>query len=165
MLQKKLSKRPKEMVQITVPKSRLRRPFPLLWGLMALGLFMAFATITLIQLDNLNSDEIYQARMDTYNSDQQAYDTAIKAHLDCVNAVKAREVYRGMFEGISSMFEKSANLPVELFPMSAEAKVYQQTLLQSIQEFITEPLDDELKPRDLGECPKVPDSRPTKPER
>lgn len=103
--------------------------------------------------------------MDTYNSDQQAYDTAIKAYLDCVNAVKAREVHRGMFEDISSMFEKSANLPVELFPMSAEAKVYQQTLLQSIQEFITEPLDDELKPRDLGECPQVPDSRPTKPER
>lgn len=103
--------------------------------------------------------------MDTYNSDQQAYDTAIKAYLDCVNAVKAREVYRGMFEGISSMFEKSANLPVELFPMSAEAKVYQQTLHQSIQEFITEPLNDELKPRTIEECPQVPNSRPAKPER
>ena len=81
-----------------------------------------------MQFSQINADKIYQARMDTYQSDEQAYNLAIRAYLDCESGVKARETYRGIFDGISTMFETSANLPVELFPMSEEAKIYQETV-------------------------------------
>lgn len=165
MLQRKQLKKPREMIQIMVPKSRLRRPFPLLWGLMSLGLFVAFAVITLMQFSQINADKIYQARMDTYQSDEQAYNLAIRAYLDCESGVKARETYRGIFDGISTMFETSANLPVELFPMSEEAKIYQETLLASVDTLIQVPLAESLAPRDVKDCPQIPASRPVKPEK
>lgn len=165
MLQEKQSRKPKEMVQITVPKSRLRRPFPLVWGLMALALFVAFALVTLLQFSQLNADKIYQARMDTYQSDQQAYNLAVSSYLDCESAVKARKAYRNIFDGISVMFTTSANLPVELFPMSEEAKIYQNTLLTSVEDLIQKPLEDDLQPRSLNDCPKIPLNRPEPPEK
>lgn len=159
------STKPEEMIQVWVPKKRMRRPFPLMWGLAALGLFALFAVITQLQFSRLSQDAIHEARLDTFDSDLRAYEVAQKAHDDCIASIQTREVYRGIFGGIASMFQRNADLPVELFPESERAKEYQAALTTGIQEYIVIPVELGLPPRLESDCPKVPTEEPQKPER
>lgn len=143
----------------------LRRPFPMLWGLLSLLLLTAFAVVTQIQFNRLNSEKIYNARVETYNEAVKVYDGALKANQDCITSIETRETYRTIFAGISSLFRKVGDLPVELFPQSEPAKQYQQALADGVNEFITMPVEENLKPKKLSDCPPAPTEVPLKPTR
>lgn len=157
--------RPEEMIQVTIPKSRIRQPFPLRWGLASLALFALFAVATQIQFSRISADKLFDARMDTYQSDVEAYEAAEKSIEECITLIKVRETYRTIFTGISDLFVRTADLPVELFPTSGPARIYQEALKQEIDNLITQPVENGLPPRLLKDCPKLPENKPVKPER
>ena len=159
------STKPKEMIQILVPKSRIRRPFPIMWGLASLALFALFAVVTQLQFSRVNSEKIYQARLETYYSDIRAYDTAMNAHNTCVDSIDVRETYREIFTGVSELFQKGADLPVQLFPDSHEALEYQSSMSSSIIELISTPVAEGLPPKLIEDCPPAPTYFPVKPEK
>ena len=165
MLPRKPLTKPEEMIQIQVPKSRIRRPFPLMWGLVSLALFGVFAAVTLLEFSRINSEKIYQARLDAYYSDLRVYDTAVDAHNTCIDSIAVRETYRNLFAGVSSLFQKSADLPVQLFPDSKEALAYQSSMSVSIIELISTPVAEGLPSKEPGDCPDMPANVPVKPEK
>ena len=75
------------------------------------------------------------------------------------------ETYRGIFEGISHLFEMTATLPVDLLPTSETAVIYRDKLLRGIEELITIPVAEGLPPKLLDECPPMPVERPERPQR
>lgn len=164
-LTKQHDKNEKEMIQVWVTKKRMSRPFPLRWGLAALALFATFAVVTQIQFSRVADEKIYQARLDTFRSDERAYDVALKAHSDCIASIDIRETYRTIFGGVSALFQKTADLPAQLFPGSPATLAYQEELTRDIITLITEPVKEGLPPKEASECPKVPPEPPKRPER
>lgn len=156
-------KKPEELIPVLLPKNRMRRPFPLRWGIAALALFALFAVATQLQFSRISNEKIYQARLDTFRSDERAYDTAVKAHEDCLEAIETRETYRGIFDGVAELFSQTADLPVELFPNSPEAFEYQRQLASAVNELITQPVEEGLPPRVESDCPQIPKNKPVKP--
>lgn len=154
-----------EMIQILVPKRRLSRPFPLYWGIAALALFATFAVVTQLQFSRISNEKIFQARVDTYQSDLRAYDFASQANENCVTSIETRETYREIFGGVSRLFDTTAGLPVFLFPQSEEAKIYQEALKVEVARLITNPVEEKLPPKVIEDCPVVPSTEPTYPER
>lgn len=164
MLVRKRSKKPNEVIQVWVPMKRMKRPFPLLWGVLTLALFGAFAVVTQLQFNRISDHKIYEARLDTYHSDEKAYDTAVKAHYDCITSIETRETYRGIFTGIGTLFQDYAALPGQLFPLSTEAQEYQRQLQEAIDNRITNPLAENLPPKLPEECPPLPAEKPVRPQ-
>lgn len=164
MLVKKHSKKPDEVIQVWVPMKRMKRPFPLLWGLLSLALFGVFAVITQVQFNRISDSKIYAARLDTYRSDERAYDAATQAHYDCIGSIETREIYRGIFTGIGTLFQEYAALPGQLFPLSTEAQEYQRQLAEQIDIEITDPLSENLPPKKPEDCPPLPTDVPVKPQ-
>lgn len=128
-----------------------------------MGLFCLFAVVTQIQFNQLADDKIFEARLDTYATDLRAYDSAVQAHETCVNSINVRETYRGIFDGISDMFQRTADLPIELFPESAGAAAYQAALTAEIEENITNPVEQNLQPIQEKDCPPLPTQVPERP--
>lgn len=154
-----------EVILVEVPKSRLRRPFPLWWGLASLALFLAFAVVAQLQFNRLNDERLYRARLDGYETALKGYESAVQAHNDCVDGLGRSAGLRNILGGVSALFELTASLPVELLPNSEEARIYREKLLLGIQQLITVPLDKDLPPRTEADCPPMPDKKPEKPER
>lgn len=146
-------------------RSILRRPFPLVWGLLSFVLLVAFAVITQVQFNSANAEDIYQSNLRTYEAELKVYENAVRENRDCKNAVATRDTYRRIFDGIGDLFQIQANLPVSLFPESIAALEYQQTITQGIIDLIEDPVEAGLPPRDVADCPKVPTSEPVRPER
>lgn len=130
-----------------------------------MALFALFAVVTQLQFSHISNEKIYQARLDTYQSDLVSYQVAVKAHSDCVAIIEVRETYRGIFYGISDLFQKSADLPAQLFPYSLEAIAYQKQLTKEINSLITKPVEDQLPKKEEQDCPQVPGEEPKKPSR
>jgi len=145
-----------EMMTLIIPRKLMKRPFPLIWGVVALGLFACFAVVTQLQFNRLNDAKIEAARMDTYNSDVRAYEVGVKSNNDCIASITTRETYRSIFSGIELMFEKIGELPASLFPGSDKAAFYQQTMEADIQSLIHDPVDQGLPPKKASDCPPVP---------
>lgn len=164
MLVKKRSKKPDEVIQVWVPMKKMKRPFPLIWGILSLGLFFGFAVATQMQFNRISDHKIYEARLDTYRSDERAYDTAVKAHYDCIASIETRETYRGIFTGIGTLFQEYAALPGQLFPLSLEAQEYQEQLNTQIEQRITNPLAENLPPKKPEDCPPLPTEKPERPQ-
>lgn len=152
-----------ETVLVEVPRNLLRRPFPIGWGLATFLLFLGFAVVTQLQFNSIAQDEIQEARLDTYESDKRAYDAAVKALEDCKTAIERSDVVRTIFLGIEDMFERTADLPVELFPEGEAALLYQHELRDQIQASLSNPIENGLPPRTVDGCPKVPESPPERP--
>lgn len=146
-------------------KTKMHRPFPLVWGFAALFLFALFAVVTQLQFTRISNEKIYQARIDTYQSDLVAYQVAEKAHSDCVASIEVRETYRGIFSGISNLFQKTADLPARLFPFSEEAISYQEQLTDQIDDLITKPVADNLPHKEENDCPQIQNTKPAPPSR
>lgn len=159
------TKKDEELVQVWISKRWTARPFPLLWGIASLALFFAFAVVTQLQFARIADDKIFDARMDVYFSDVRAYDVAVKANIDCLTSIETRETYRGIFSGVSDLFQKTADLPVQFFPLSREAVEYQSSLTQGIQDLISTPVEEKLPPKNAAECPQPPPQEPTRPSR
>lgn len=162
---RKQSKKPEELIQIWVPKNKMRRPFPLRWGIAAIVLFFGFAVSTQLQFNKFNNQKLDAANQKTFEVAIAAYDTAVKANADCLASIKTRETYKAIFDGVSSLFKKTADLPVQLFPMSPEAIAYQQSLTEGIQNYISKPVEDGLPPKKASDCPQIPTKKPVKPKR
>lgn len=152
-----------EMVHVWIPKRRLSRPFPLRWGLLALGLFAVFAIVTQLQFNRLSNQKIHDARMDTYHSDITAYDVAVKANSDCLASIQLRDTYRSIFTGISDLFVQTAGLPSDLFPDSSEAVVYELEMLNSVEILVRHPVEKNLTGKSPSDCPQIPTSKPKEP--
>lgn len=152
-----------ETIVMVVPKKLMRRPFPLVWGLASLALFVVFAFITIYQFNQISNDKLHDAQLKQYETELQAYNTAVKANQDCLGTIAVRETYRGIFGGIEKMFQSTADLPVQLFPDGEIAKQYQQTLRADVEKYISEPVADGLPPKKAADCPQIPDSVPEKP--
>lgn len=167
MPQKDSSQKRPEMIQVLVPANRLRRPFPLRWGLAAMGLFTFFAIVTQLQFSKISNEKIYEARIETYESDLRAYEAAVEANEDCINTIQVREVYRRIFDGTSDLFKKVADLTVELglSPGNERLIQYQNELRASIDELITGPVEEGLPRKHPLTCPAIPAQKPTPPER
>lgn len=153
----KHSKEPKEeeMMTLIIPRKLMKRPFPLIWGIVALGLFACFAVVTQLQFNRINDAKIAAARLDTYDSNYRAYETSIKTNSDCIASIGIRETYRNIFSGFELMFKKVGELPSSLFPDSEKASFYQQAMEADIQALITEPVATGLPPKKLSDCPQV----------
>ena len=143
--------------------SRLLRPFPLVWGIAALALFLCFAVVTQLQFNRINEQKFEEAKIAAYENAQKAYDVAIAAHDSCVRSIQIRETYKSIFGGIEHMFQTTADLPVSLFPDSENAKAYQKTLTSDIESYITEPVLQGLPPIEVEDCPLLPTDKPERP--
>lgn len=132
---------------------------------MSLVLFGIFAVITQQQFNHISNEKIYQARLDTYRSDERAYDAAVNVYDTCVTSIQTRDTYRLVFAGISQLFEASADLPAALFPSSVEAAEYQAKLKANIALLLDDPVANQLPAKDISECPTYPSEPPVKPER
>jgi hypothetical protein len=141
----------------------MRRPIPLFWGLLAFTLFVGFVVVTKIQFDRIADDKIFEARMESYENSLKVYEAATQAHDTCVATIEVRETYRNLFNGIEEMFEKTANLPVDLLPESQVAVSYQQAMLNDIVMLITIPVEEGLPPRRVEDCPQLPTDIPERP--
>jgi len=157
------TKQNEETITMIVPKNLMKRPFPLVWGLVAMFLFVAFAAVTIYQFNQINEDKIHEAQMDSYSNAVKVYESAVKAHDDCISTIKVRDTYRSIFGGIEDMFTKTADLPVELFPDSQGALLYQQSMYDDIQDNITRPVEENLPPKQEADCPKLPEEEPERP--
>lgn len=155
--------REEEMITVEIPRSKLRRPFPLIWGIAALALFVAFAVVTQFQFNRINADKIYEARLDTYESDMRAYQVALLAQETCLDTIEVRETYRSIFSGIENMFQTTADLPTQLLPESEVAVEYRETLTADIERYITKPVEEGLPPKKVEDCPGAPTNKPEKP--
>lgn len=153
-----------EVIHLVVPKNLMRRPFPLIWGLVAMALFLGFAAVTIYQFNRINADKIQDAQMKTYESDVRAYETAVKAHDDCLMTIDVRETYRKIFAGIEVMFQSTADYPAAQFPNSEFAQQYQNDLTNDINKYITQPVANGLPPKKVADCPKIPEKEPVKPD-
>lgn len=162
-LKRHSTKKDEEMVTVEVPKSKLRRPFPLIWGIAALGLFVAFAVVTQLQFNRIHADQIYEARLDTYESDLRAYQVAETAQETCLDSIQVRDTYRNIFSGIENMFQTTADLPNKLFPDSEIALEYKNTLTADIERYIVDPVAEGLPPKKAEDCPGAPTNKPEKP--
>lgn len=163
MQQEPLSKKSEKTVVVEMPISRLRRPFPLIWGLGALALFVLFAFVTQLQFNRLNNEKLDEAEEKQYDSDVRAYETAVKAHDDCIMTIDVRETYREIFRGIEIMFQNTADYPVSQFPNSEFAQQYHKDLTNDIQKYITQPVADGLPPKKAADCPSIPSEIPKDP--
>lgn len=117
-----------------------------------------------MQFNRISDHKIYEARLDTYRSDERAYDVAVQAHYDCMTSIETRETYRGIFTGIGTLFQEYAALPGQLFPLSIEAQEYQRQLNEQINEKITNPLAENLPPKKPENCPPLPTEKPERPQ-
>lgn len=158
-------KKPQEMVLIEVPKKRLRRPFPLGWGIAALLLMVGFAVITQLQFNDVSADNLYQARLDTYNEAVKLFESQERLHDDCVASIPVRESYRKIFGGISTVLDLVGQLPADIFPQSEEALAYQEELSKAVVELIDAPVESELPPKSIVDCPPAPTEEPVRPTR
>jgi len=152
-----------EMISVLIPKKRIKRPFPLAWGLASLVLFLAFAVVTQLQFKRVYDDKLYSVEMDSYYIEHDAWKVATKAHEDCKTAIETRETYRSIFDGIESLFKQTADLPVSIFPVSEEAILYQSSLREDIAELISTPVEEGLPPRQLSDCPPPAGPEPERP--
>jgi len=103
--------------------------------------------------------------METYRSDQVAYDVAVKSHDDCVAMIKTRESYRTIFSGVDAMFQNVASIPDSAFATQADADEYQRLILDNTSVLIAEQVEELLPPRLERDCPQIPDEQPVKPTR
>jgi len=163
-LEKRDQKTP-DMVWVEVPRNRLRRPFPLFWGLLVLGLFAGFAVVTMLQFNRISDDKYYDARVKQWESDIDAHELSVEAYATCVASIDTRQTYRDLFGGVAALLQELANAPAELLPGSEAALIYQERITQRIRELIVEPVDAKLQPRSLADCPKKPGLPPEKPKR
>lgn len=165
-----------EMIWVEVPKSRLRRPFPLWWALAALGLFALFALVTQLQFNRINNDNraedrqnaedlIFEARLDTFAADQRAHDVAVRSYGDCKTSIETRTTYRTLFGNVAILAQYIADKPVELLPDSPEAQQYRAEVSAVIQELISKPVEESLKAKTLADCPPDPGPPPVRPVR
>ncbi len=152
-----------EMLMIPAPKHRLARPFALGWGLAALLLFTIFAVLTQLQFNKISDDRLFEAEMQTYNVQKEAYEVAEKANADCLNTIERQEATRVIYTGIADLFQLSADLPVALLPESQTARAYQETLSAGIEEKIHDPVAQGLPVRYPSDCPPVPANKPVRP--
>lgn len=161
--EKLLKKSDEEMIQVWVPKKRMKRPFPLLWGLASLGLLFAFAIVTQFQFSQQADDDIFAVEMDAYDNELIAYNVAVKAYEDCLTSIEVRETYREIFDGVETAFNATADLPPNLLPDSEVARQYQEYLRFVVQEEINKPVAEGLQPKQEADCPQVPENKPVKP--
>jgi len=141
----------------------MRRPIPLFWGIVAFFLFIGFAVVTQLQFNRIANDKVYQARIESYENSLDLYDTAVEAYNTCVTAIETRDTYRSLFAGVESMFTRTANLPVALFPDSEYANAYREAMLNDIHNTVTATIQDNLPPRRLEDCPELPLEKPERP--
>lgn len=163
MLRTKHSKKQPEMIQVWIPKKRMRRPFPLLWALLALGLFGVFAVVTQVQFNRISNQKLDAARLTSFRSEERAYDVSVKANSDCLLAIETRETYRAIFNGVSLLFSQVAALPALLVPDNPGATEYQAQLLSDIDKLITTPVSERLPPRKVEDCPQIQVEAPESP--
>ena len=152
-----------EIVTLKKQMNRLLRPFPLVWGIAALALFLCFAVVTQLQFNRINEEKFEQAELAAYENAEKAYDAAVAAHESCIRSIQIRETYKAIFGGIEHMFQTTADLPMLLFPDSENARAYQETLTEDIDRFITNPVLEGLPPIQVGDCPLLPTDKPERP--
>lgn len=138
-----------EVVHVWIPKKRMRRPFPLRWGIAALALFGVFAVITQLQFSKLSADKLYDTKVAAYQSDVEAYDAAIKSVEECYERIAAREVYRELFTNLIYILEVDAD----------------PGTIKAVEEKIRVPLTEGLPTLNEEDCPTIPDEKPVKPTR
>jgi hypothetical protein len=148
---------------IAGPKNLMRRPFPLVWGLVALALFAAFAVVTQVQFNRINGEKFQEASQAAYENALQAYEVAVEAREDCIQSIQIRETYKDIFGGIEHMFKTTADLPVKLIPDSEIAAIYKETLTADIDRYITDPVAEGLPTILVADCPLVPADKPERP--
>ena len=107
-----------EMIQVMIPKNRLKRPFPLAWGLASLFLLVAFAAVTQLQFNRISDDKIYAVEIDSFEVEHDAWLVATRAYEDCKESIETRATYRQIFSGVEDLFKQTADLPASLFPAS-----------------------------------------------
>jgi len=156
-------KRRKSDNRLTSQMIRLKRPFPLIWGIAALCLFLCFAVVTQMQFNRINAEKFEEAKMAAYENAEKAYAVAVTAHESCIRSIQIRETYKSIFGGIENMFKTTADLPVALLPDSEVAKIYQETLTRDIDRYITNPVLEGLPPIEVGDCPLAPTDKPERP--
>jgi len=156
-------KRRKSDRPLTNQMIRLKRPFPLIWGIAALCLFLCFAVVTQIQFNRINAEKFKQAEITAYENAEKAYDVAVTAHNSCIRSIQVRETYKAIFGGIENMFKTTADLPASLIPDSEVARAYQETLTADIDRYITNPVLEGLPPIAVGDCPLLPTDKPERP--
>lgn len=139
------------------------RPVPLFWGIVAFLLFVGFAVVAQLQFKRLYDDKVHAAQMDSYENALKVYENDVASYNDCVTSIEVRDTYRTLFAGVEDMFERTANLPVTLFPESEEALSYQKEMLRDLTRMITTPIADSLPAKTLVDCPPMPKDPPERP--
>lgn len=162
---KKQSKMPKKRQWNPHLMKALRLPIPLLWGLLAILLFMGFTVVTQAQFNKINKEQIYRARIDAYLLDVQVYEASVRERLRCLEKIENISAEREIYQVISSLFDKSASLPAAILPDSLEAKSYQAEMKLVISQTLDALIEKEIIPEDESDCPKVADEPPTIPEK
>lgn len=137
-----------EAIKVELKTGLMRRPFPLFWGLLAIGLMLIFAGVTYYNIQRLNDENLYE-------TNHRAWELSVKAHEDCVTSIQVRETYRDIFGGIEVMFRRTGELPASLFPTSTNAQRYRDEMEKNINEYITQPVSEGLPVRTLADCPVV----------
>lgn len=154
-----------DMIWVEVPRSRLRRPFPLWWGLAALALFCGFAVVTQLQFSRIAAEDNYNTRVEAWETEVKGVELAQDAHDSCIDSIGSRKTLRETVDGISTVLELIANRPSELLPDSPVALEYTQSILIGIETLITIPTETGLPLRTAADCPPDPGPAPPKPKR
>lgn len=123
---------------------------------MSLLLLGLFAAVTMYQFNQVNADRLYDAQLNNYENELQIFRNTLESHEVCVASVKTRETYRSIFAGIETMFQKTADLPVSIFPDSEAMRAYQASLSTEIILLITDKVAAGLPPLNVSECPPKP---------
>ena len=93
-------------------KETLRRPVPLMWGLIAMLLFLSFTIVTQSQFNSLNKDRLYKTRMDSYLIAKQQYEALSDERNICLSQVALSNSDRNVFIEITNVLLKMVNLPL-----------------------------------------------------
>jgi hypothetical protein len=103
--------------------------------------------------------------VDAYLGDVVAYNIAVRTHEACLSGVKHSNDDQHLFEAITMMFQKIADLPSSLFPNVPEWVSYQTELSNSIDKLLKDDVAAGVIPRTEADCQPVPIEKPEFPKR
>lgn len=146
-------------------KTKLKEPFPMRWGLLAIMLFSLFAIATQIQFNRVSAERLRSANVDAYLSEVLLYNLTRQSHDNCILQIEVNGKQLEIVKDMTVLFQKIADLPAIIFIDNRELEVYRDELSKEIQLINAEYFDNAKPIRTEADCTSIPDNTPIDPEK
>lgn len=132
----------------------MRRPIPLIWGLVALGLFVCFAAVTQLQFNRINEGDIREAKNIAYANALEIYNDSVANHEACMALLSRRAAYKDLFTGVQTILTTIADQQAAREHDAIDQAIADNLVMQMAQVFPENP---------EATCPPLPTTKPERP--